>query len=648
MMPLCALAQDDISLDGKWQFWVPEHQEQVEVTVPHTYNVMEGLEDYAGEAFYSRTLPATPMGKGRQTRICFRGVYHDASVYVNDQLVGEHLNAGYTPFSFDLTPYLNNVGTNTVTVRCNNAYSEENLPWLRKFDWANDGGIYRSVSLHTAGPLSLRYVHVTPDIELSDSTAAARFDIRLYEEKVRKATFSIRVTENATGRLVYEGQQSLKASKEGVFSTSIDCGRVRLWHFDDPQLYTFDVKVLDHQTVSDRKQEHFGFRTFRLNGNRFELNGELVRLPGIENMPGSNPDFGMAESEEYMAKTIRRMKDLNCTLTRYHWAQDEARIALMDSLGILVQEEISWWQGPQKELTPALREVARRQLQELIEAHYNHPAIWAWGMSNEVWGNYDDIHWMADFTRQLDPTRIVDVCCNHFWELYEKDPSMTLDLPTWNEYVGTWHAKHRDQLPGFMEKIEPALQGRPLLITEAGLCEPAFTGGDARRVDEMIYHMAEWKRHDYVCGYIYFCLEDYRTQMGEEGLGRDRIRRHGVCDKRLEPKASYHILSQLMCPVNVTKVKPAGQQENQGTLANLYEVNDANRDAEITIEVKQDIPTYTLRGYRIAYCDINGALQTLPLPTLKPGDTFTFVMKNVNKGYNFDIQRQDGSTVLKY
>lgn len=642
-----AWSQVTIDLNGNWSFWTPDTPKQ-QVSVPHTYNVMEGLEEYAGPASYQRTLPIGPELQGKQVRLCFNGVYHSATIYVNDQKVGDHLYAGYTPFSMDITRYLDLSRENVLRVDCDNSYSEENLPWNRKFDWANDGGIYRNVTLHITKRLSLRYVHVTPQIQLTDSSAWVRFDIKLHENKVRKADFVLKITENATGKVIYEGQKQLKTSKEGIFSCMIDCGKVKLWHFDDPNLYTFDVKVLDKQEVSDQQRERFGFRTFGIEGNRLVLNGESVRLPGIENMPGSNPDFGMAEDHAYMDKTLKLMKGLNCTFTRYHWAQDDYRLQLADSLGMLVQEELSWWQGPMNELTPSLRQTARRQLEELIEAHYNHPSIWGWGMSNEVRNNTAEIQQLAEFARQLDSTRLVTALCNRIWENLGSDPSLALDLPTWNEYVGTWHARHRDQLPGFFAQIEPVLQGRPLLISEAGLCEPAFTGGDARRVDEMIFHINEWKRHDFVCGYIYFCLEDYRTQMGEEGLGKERIRRHGICDKTLRPKASYYVLQQLMCPIEVSSVKPADQERQEGTLANLYDLEAKSRDAEVTLRVKADIPNYSIRNYRINFSNLQGQICSLQLPVLAPGQEITLVLKDINKGYHFSVVRQDGSAVLNY
>ena len=56
-----ALAQEDIPLNGKWSFWLPDDsatatlplalREATTVEVPHTYNIMDGLEDYAGKAF---------------------------------------------------------------------------------------------------------------------------------------------------------------------------------------------------------------------------------------------------------------------------------------------------------------------------------------------------------------------------------------------------------------------------------------------------------------------------------------------------------------------------------------------------------------------------------------------------------------------
>lgn len=118
-------AQETISLDGEWSFWTPDHP-QTTVNVPHTFNVMDGLESYAGKAFYSREVPVGPQQKGKKLRVQFNGVFHDAVVYVNGQKAGEHLNAGYTPFSFDITPFIDYSPGVAKTVRGTDACADGN------------------------------------------------------------------------------------------------------------------------------------------------------------------------------------------------------------------------------------------------------------------------------------------------------------------------------------------------------------------------------------------------------------------------------------------------------------------------------------------------------------------------------------------
>lgn len=645
-----ASAQNSTSLNGIWRLDFPDSLgiSTREVRVPHTYNVEDGLEDYAGKATYSRNFSIPEDMKGKRVRLHFNAVYHSAKVSINGQEVGRHDYAGYTPFSFDITDFIDSSKENHLTVECDNTFSKFNLPYERTFDWANDGGITRDVSLKITGPKSIRYVHVTPHITLADSTAIGVFDVKLWEKPAKKIDLALRVTEKWSGKTIVQLRKTLKLDAKEIYSTEIDFGKVRLWHFDNPFLYSFTANLYVDGKLSDTWSDNFGFRTVKVEGRNLTLNGEPVRLPGIENMPGSNPDFGMAEPRSYMASTIEMMKNLNATISRFHWPQDSYRFSVMDSLGILTQEELPWWQLPWKELTPELRKSAHRQIAEMIEAHYNHPSIYCWGVSNEVADNHKEILALRDFIHERDTTRLVNTMTNHLWQQYEKDPSFSLDIPTMNEYIGTWHAENRGQLAGILTKVEEVIGNRPLLITEAGLCEPAFTGGDGRRVDEMIYHISEWKKHKYITGYIYFCLEDYRTQMGEEGIGRKRVRRHGVTDKYHFPKPSYYVLQQLMSPIELTSVKPYGEKADKTSLANIYGLDRSTPHAEITVRVKDNIPSYTLHGYIVEYVNLDGKNCFVPLKKLAPGASQSVVLENVNKEYKFKITRADGSSVLEY
>lgn len=105
--------------DSDYSRGLPSEAETV--CVPHTYNVMSGLEYYAGKAWYEKRVLIPEDLKGRHFRLMFEAVYHDAVVFVNGNKVGEHIGKGYTPFSFDVTSYLRAGEENLLTVEVDNS-----------------------------------------------------------------------------------------------------------------------------------------------------------------------------------------------------------------------------------------------------------------------------------------------------------------------------------------------------------------------------------------------------------------------------------------------------------------------------------------------------------------------------------------------
>lgn len=609
-----------VSLDGNWQFAIDstglgakEHWENGipvklsrEVTVPHTWNIEAGTEDYEGLAWYQKSLKLPIDWKGKNVRIKFEAVYHDAVVYVNGEKVGENLNAGYTPFTLDITNFVSFEKLNTVVVSVNNQFAKSNLPYDTSFDWSNDGGIIRSVSLESSGKPSFKYVHVNPKLNLQDSSGIIKIAIKLWEKDIKNVALNFNVTDKATGESIKAIQQELQMI-DGVGVLNIPLGKIKPWHFDAPNLYELKSVITTEKGVSDEDVSVFGFKKVEIIGEQFFLNGEPVRLPGLEYMPGSNPKYGIAEPRSYMDSIVRSMKDLNVCITRFHWQQDAYMLSLLDKYGILVQEELPWWQNP-KRLTPELVQTAHKQLSDMIDAHYNHASVFSWGISNEINGDTDKNAYkeLRDFVKSKDSTRFVTIISNRIWEKQKEDETLLCDIPTWNEYIGTWHGKDRNELPNKFDIVKSAIGDRPLLITENGLCEPANSGGDTRRIDDMLFHIKEWSSHPYVMGYIYFCLNDYRTQMGEEGFGKFKIRRHGITDVALNPKPSYHVLKQLAAPIDITKVERVDSST-----------------AKIEIKVKNNIPAYTLRGYTLQYQTNENKLVEINLPTLHAGAAFT-------------------------
>jgi beta-glucuronidase len=195
------------------------------------------------------------------------------------------------------------------------------------------------------------------------------------------------------------------------------------------------------------------------------------------------------------------------------------------------------------------------------------------------------------------------------------DESLLADIPTWNDYVGTWHTKHNEDAPGILQSInENALKGRPLWVTENGLCEPANVGGDARRIVDMAYHYNLWAKNDFILGCIYFCLNDYRTHFGESGKGRYQQRIHGLTDQWFDKKPSYSAYKSLASPVYFESV----QQSAKGT------------EAEVVVYVKNSLPAYILRNYKLVWKTASGKKKEIIMPNLKPGEKFRTTIDELN------------------
>lgn len=133
-----------------------------EITVPHTWNVEDGNEEYCGTGWYSTEFETD--ASAFKTVLAFRAVYRDCTVYLNGQEIAKHLNSGFTPFEADITDKLQ-VGKNLLVVKCSNAYSNDALSHGKDFDWANDGGILRPVDFMEYSEKDVRHFKIESTVK---------------------------------------------------------------------------------------------------------------------------------------------------------------------------------------------------------------------------------------------------------------------------------------------------------------------------------------------------------------------------------------------------------------------------------------------------------------------------------------------------
>ena len=592
------------------------------VRVPHTWQVEAGFEDYRGTAWYWRTFEAPREWQNSALRIEFEAVFHTAKIWLNGELAGEHVRKGYTAFEIDGTHLLRWGKPNSIVVRVNNSFDEHMVPRGHSSDWAHDGGIYRPVQLLITPKIFVERVDVEALPDLASGSAKLTIAAHLKNTTPRSWVGGARlqVVDHETGQPVLEDSNAAAISvNSGAAQTAIveaTVPKVKLWRFDQPNLYRI-IFTITGREANHQLETTFGFRKLETKGTAFYLNGERVRLMGVERMAGSNPEFGMAEPGEWITHDHDDVKNLNCVFSRVHWPQDKRVLDYCDRHGILMQSEIPTWgydtfagMGPEPDAD--ILQNALEQLREMIARDRNHPCVVAWGLCNEIGGQnppaYQFAKHMLEQAKKLDPHRLCSYASNSLDETPERDAAGLMDFIETNEYFGSWAPGSAAEVGKHLDHLHAAFPGKPIVISEYGYCSCTEDRpeGDDHRIEILRSHDAVIRSRDFVAGAIFFCYNDYRTHVGDRGTGALKQRVHGVVDIFGGRKASYEVLREQCSPVESVTV------ENR---LNAF---------QLKIKTRQDVPRYTLRGYKLrgivyGQGDIPVEQKEVALPEIEPG-----------------------------
>jgi len=633
------------SLNGAWRFafdpqeaglgerwFAPEAKRSAwrTVTVPHTWQVEPGHEHYFGVAWYARSVAAEPAWKDDSIQLEFDAVFHDAAVWLNGVKIGEHLGSGYTPFAFSLDRKWDADRANEIVVRVDNRFSTNALPFNDSFDWPNDGGLTRGVRLRVRPPQHLGRIQVRaePTADFRSATLEARAEVNAaggVADQLRVEAVVFGPGNEEVFRAALPVQATATGAQEARLAAAIS--QPALWHFDRPQLYRLACRLTRGGAVIHEREVTFGIRKVEMRPGAFILNGEPMRLMGVEWMPGSDPRYGMAEDPRVVREVLTDLKRLNCVLTRFHWQQDDSVFEFCDREGILVQEEVPTW-GPHRLEGEEIARLQEAHIREMILAHYNHPSIYAWGLCNEIKGLSERgrafVARGKEIARALDPLRLLTYASNTVHYNPARDAAGLLDFIEWNEYFESWYPGGLSNVTEKLELIRQAYPDKGIVISEYGLCEcmEKHPAGDPRRIEVLRAHTEAYRQNSAVAGAIFFSYNDYRTHKGDKGEGAFQQRVHGVVDLLLQRKPSWNALRNEASPVRVMRIDPP---TDDGEFVR----------AQVRIETRSlpdDLPAYTLRGYWFVWTVFNQSDQPSAagrslLPDLPPASTHTEVIK---------------------
>jgi beta-galactosidase len=376
------------------------------VTLPHTNRLLpwHSFDDqsYQFVSIYRRHFRLPGELKGQRVFVDFAGVMTAAAVTLNGKRLGEY-RGGYTPFSFELTQHINWSGDNLLAVEVDSTERADVPPFGGSIDYLTFGGIYREVSLRVVPDICIENVFARPVDVLG---AERRVEVRCHLNGLAgdRAPLALAAELRDGSRVLKTVSQSIGSGASDFHDLKLeDLGEIELWDLNRPKLYQVVVR-LSGNGLADEYAVRIGFREARFTEKGFFLNGQHVKLRGLNRHQTFPYTGGAMPARVQRRDAFILRKDLKCSIVRTsHYPQSPHFLDGCDEAGLLVLEEIPGWQhiGDQD-----WQDLAVRTVGEMVRRDWNHPSIVLWGVRvNESRDNHDFYVRTNDLAHKLDPSR---------------------------------------------------------------------------------------------------------------------------------------------------------------------------------------------------------------------------------------------------
>ncbi|MDR1369339.1 MAG: beta-galactosidase [Dysgonamonadaceae bacterium] len=422
------------NLNGLWDYAIlPAGQAEPnsfdgKILVPFAIeSSLSGVQKPVGEnneLWYKRTFTIPSKWKGKNILLHFGAVDWKAEIYLNDIKIGSH-TGGYTPFCFDITPYLTG-GDQKLTVKVWDGTDKGYQPRGKQVSnphgiWYTPvTGIWQTVWLEPVNNLHINAVTATSDIDKN------RLSVKVCTENSQAADIvEVKVKDGA------DVVARAKAVPGQILELNIP--DAKLWSPESPFLYDMEVSLVSKGKVVDQvksytamrkissKRDQYGIMRMQLNNKDYFQYGPLDQ--------GWWPDgLYTAPTDEALAYDIKKTKDFGYNMIRKHVKVEPARwYTHCDRLGILVWQDMpsgdrsphwdmyNYFSGTEMKRSAESDANYRKEWNEIVNFCMPYQCIVVWVPFNEAWGQFKTPE-IVEWTKKHDPSRLVNPASggNHY------------------------------------------------------------------------------------------------------------------------------------------------------------------------------------------------------------------------------------------
>lgn len=406
-----------------------------------------------GTGWYRKRFRLVLTEQHTQAEIRFDGIYMNSEVWINGHSLGSH-PYGYTPFAYDLTPFLNTANENVVAVRVRNEGANSR--------WYSGSGIYRHVWLTLTGNVRIPLWGLgmtTPKVTREFSNVEVSITVENRSSVPQDASVRTRIIA-PSGEVAGTSERSLnlQPSSLAVVSQAFDVHAAQLWSFATPHLYRAEAEIIVAGKAADHCATSFGIRSIEVDiEHGLRVNGEPVKLKGgcVHHDNGFLGSAAFDRAEERRVE-ILKANGFNAIRTS-HNPPSPAFLDACDRLGMMVIDEAfdCWNIGKNvDDYHVYFDEWWERDLKGMLMRDRNHPSILFWSIGNEIDGRRDPkgvaiAKQLRDVVKSVDPVRPVTMAVpgpydHNLPEWQANDPAfLHLDVGGYNYQWQQYEIDHK-------------------------------------------------------------------------------------------------------------------------------------------------------------------------------------------------------------
>lgn len=390
-----------LNLNGKWQFDFTDNLEEQQpqaltqmIEVPYVFQSKQSgieIKSFHDGVWYQRELMVPDTWQDKRLLLHFGAVDYHCWVYINHQLVGEHIG-GHTSFSFDVTHYLT---------------FDKDLLTLKVFDPSTDEEIPRGKQYwqeHSAAIWYTRTTGIWQTVWLEAVDKNGYLEKVFYTSEFDRGSVEIAyhyagdLTDKELCTRIYYGEELIVSDRQqltehqftrsySLFNQKIDRsdfhGRGWTWTPETPNLFDVVFDVWSQGKCIDTVKSYFGMRKIHIQDGMVHLNNRPYYQKLVLDQGYWPTSLMTAPTDEDYKKDIELAKAMGFNGCRKHQKVEDPRFLFWaDQLGFIVWGECA---SPSVYTRTSGGKVMA-EWQEIIDRDYNHPCITTWVPINESWG----------------------------------------------------------------------------------------------------------------------------------------------------------------------------------------------------------------------------------------------------------------------